>query len=79
MIKIHQMTEKLSSTFYVEVHVFLIFDKESRKYNLYVVGYEDVEFPIRASFIVENFSKRTIEEAIACFPSYNFTDKNYGF
>jgi hypothetical protein len=70
------------TTFYVEIMCLLIQDRESMKYNFYIIDYafiQQVGYPPEVEKVVEIFDPVDIEIARQNYPDYNFTDENYGF
>ncbi|MDP4120535.1 MAG: hypothetical protein Q8876_05715 [Bacillota bacterium] len=72
-----QILEQFSSTFYVEIHGFLIYDDVDKTYGYYITGYFDVYPPYDCKYITSNFTPQSLESAQRAFPQYKITEQNY--
>jgi hypothetical protein len=77
---IYAVDFELWATVPYEIKVYVIEDKNMKKYNLYILDYWATgTIPSDASVIVQLYSPETLEVAQQMFPNYKFTKKNYGF
>lgn len=61
------------------IHIYLIQDRYTGKYNMYVLDDKVNKWPGYLDFIVDCFQPLGLELAMFCFPQYSFSMDTYGF
>lgn len=73
------VTDIFSYGYSEDLHVFIIKDMQTLKYNIYICNILSVlEYGFDVLYIVENFTPLTSEQALAQFPD-KFDENSYGF
>lgn len=62
-----------------QVHVYLMYDRETGKYGMYVLEIDVIEWPYATSFIVNHCKQLGLDFALFYYPQYGFNDATYGF
>jgi len=71
------IVEQFSSTYYVEMHGFLIYDDAQQKYGYYITDYFSVSIPFNAEEIMSNHTPQTLDCAQKAWPQYNLNERYY--
>lgn len=76
----YQILKADESIYFYESEIFLVMNKLTGCYNVYVISYTiTLPNPLRADDLVENYIPVPLRVARAMFPKMDLKRKNYGF
>ena len=61
------------------VYIYLVQDRYTGKYNMYVLDTCVKKWPHYLSFIVDYCKPLSLDFALFCFPQYGLNEETYGF
>ncbi len=62
-----------------EYYIYLLYDCDSCKYNMYIFDKDFSDWPHFPRFVVKLFTPVHLEFACFIFPNFHFNRENYGF